>query len=453
MKTHPHDLLLQEFAATLSGEPEELLEHLITCDRCQHQLKALLHPQESLLAGRVWRANDVQIVPESYDPALAKASQRLASLQTFYEKERAEAVGLLAELMIQPAERRILLIRNSSRFQTWSLCQLLLRRSREQNFYDAGAGESLALLALEGLEVLDAAIYGPESLEDLRSRAWGYVANSRRIKGDLRGAEQAFALAFAALARGSREPMERAVLLDLRASLLRAQRRFDEALRLLQRAIRIFLQLGERHRAGRALLSMSTVHHVAGEPEKSIPLLHQALGLVDPDREPRLLLVALHNLVHSLAETSRFMEAQKLLVKARPLYRQFPHRWSTNPRHWVEGKVARGLGQHQVAEELLLKARDGFLAEDAAFDTALVSLDLALLYAEHGRIAEVKRIAEEMMPIFSSRQIHREALAALAFWKQAVDAERAGAELVNGVAAFLKRARHDPDLRFQQPEE
>jgi len=119
----------------------------------------------------------------------------------------------------------------------------------------------------------------------------------------------------------------------------------------------------------------------------------------------------------------------------------------------VEGKIARGLGQHQDAEVLLLKARDGFLAEDAAFDTALVSLELASLYAEQGRVTEVKRIAEEMMPIFSSRQIHREALTALAFWKQAVDAERAGAELVNGVAAFLKRSRHDPELRFQQPRE
>src|SRR3954468_5866656 len=98
MKRHPHDLLLQEFAATLSGEPEELLEHLIACGRCQHQLKSLLHPREGVLAGRVWRPNDFQAVPENYDPALASASQRLAFLQNLYEKEQAEAVGLLFEL-------------------------------------------------------------------------------------------------------------------------------------------------------------------------------------------------------------------------------------------------------------------------------------------------------------------------------------------------------------------
>jgi hypothetical protein len=56
-----------------------------------------------------------------------------------------------------------------------------------------------------------------------------------------------------------------------------------------------------------------------------------------------------------------------------------------------------------------------------------------------------------MMPIFSSRQIHREALAALAFWRQAVATNRAGIELMTEVATYLKRAQHDPELRFEQP--
>ncbi|HEV7504500.1 MAG TPA: hypothetical protein VGS07_06295 [Thermoanaerobaculia bacterium] len=451
MKPHPHDLLLEEFASTFTSEPEEVLDHLISCEKCQQRLKSLLRPQPSLVAGKIGPGIHLKEGTYDYDPMLDRVARSMHGLQKSFEVERAQAVALLPELLDQPSDRRLLLLRNSQRFQTWSLSQLLLRRSREQNFHDASSGESLALLALEVLEHLDASLYGREPIEDLRARAWAYVANSRRIKADLRGAEQAFALAFAALARGTRQPMERAVLLDLRASLLRAQRHFGEAIRLLCRAIVVFRQLGEQHRAGRSLLSMSTVHHVAGEPQKAIPILYQALELIDPSREPRLLLVAWHNLIDDLAETGQFMEAQKLLVKARELYRQFPQPWSRNPRIWVEGKIARGLGQEREAEALFLRARDGFLAEDAAYDTALVSLDLAALFAKQGRVNEVKRTAEEMMPIFSSRQIHREALAALIFWKHAVDAERAGTELVSGVAAFLKRARHDPDLRFEEP--
>ena len=119
---------------------------------------------------------------------------------------------------------------------------------------------------------------------------------------------------------------------------------------------------------------------------------------------------------------------------------------------WVEGKIARGLGQREQTEVLFLTARSGFLAAGAAYETALVSLDLASLYSEEGRTAEIKRLAKEMMPIFFSRKIHREALAALSFWKQAVEAEKACLDLVTEVASFLKRARHDPELRFERPE-
>ncbi|HYX24685.1 MAG TPA: tetratricopeptide repeat protein [Thermoanaerobaculia bacterium] len=451
MKIHPHDLLIQELFAVSDEENLAVLEHVLQCDACLRRTRDLLHAPPAPFVRNVirldWRADG----PANYDAALERGSAFARELQVACDWERDEAVRLLAELLEHPASRRQWMVRNHPRFQTWGLFELLLERSHEQNFDDPAAGEGLALLALEVTDQLEG--FSEERLEDFRARSWAWVANARRVRSDLRGAEEAFAIASSHLGRGTGEPMERAILLDLRASLLRAQRRFDAALRLLGRAIRIFRQLGERHRAGRSLINMSIVHRYAGEPEKAIPLLYQAQDLIDASREPRLLFAVWNNLIDDLADNEQYMEAHKLLVRARPILRQFPLPWHQNRRRWVEGRIAHGLGQDQKAETLFLRARDGFLAEDAAYDTALVSLDLAALYAEQDRSAEVKRIAEEMMPIFSSRQIQREALAALAFWKHAVDAERAGAELVNGVAAFLKRARHDPELRFEEPKD
>ncbi len=142
------------------------------------------------------------------------------------------------------------------------------------------------------------------------------------------------------------------------------------------------------------------------------------------------------------------MEAQYLYREARPLYRDFPDAWAQNRRKWVRAKIARGLGQEKLAETLFLIARDGFVAEGVPYDTALVSLEIATLYAEQGRPADLRRLAEEMVPIFSSLQIHREALAALAFLKQAIEAENATVELVASVADYLRRAQHDPGLSF-----
>jgi tetratricopeptide (TPR) repeat protein len=381
-----------------------------------------------------------------YGRAIEAAERRLLIHARALAAERAEAPACLAELLVQPPERREMLIRNHPRFQTWGLLEGLVKRLQEQVFEYPEAGEDLARLALSLADSLAADHYGTERIEDLRGRIWGYVGNARRTRFDLRGAEKAFQKAMAHLRTGTGDPLERALLLDLRASLLRDQRRLDVAMRLLRRAFRLYCEVGETHRAGRVLVKMSTLHEHAGTPELGIPLLHEARKLIDAEREPRLLLNAEHNLITCLAEAGRFMEAHGLFIQARPLYARFPDGWTQNRRRWLEGRITRGLGQAREAEVHLRAARDGFVGEKAAFDTALVSLDLAALYAEQGRTVDLKRISEEMLAIFSSQQIYREALASLALLQQAVAAERASLAEVTRMVGHLKRLIYASDL-------
>lgn len=384
-----------------------------------------------------------------YDAALTINTRHLNELQTAYQKERAAAKGLVAELMRHPAERQRLLVANNPRFHTWGVFEHLIEVSREETPKNPKIGDDLAKLALDLSEHLDTSVYGTQAIEDLRARAWAYRGNAHRIRFELQEAQDAFDRALLHLRRGTREPWELAVWLDLKASLLRAQRRFDEAMRLLKRALVLFLAVGDRHRAGRTLISMDNVLHRAGQPEKGIPLLYKALDLIDPDQDQRLLFSAKHNLIDNLVDAGRHLEAQRLLMQANSLYHRFDEPAFRNRRRWVEGKIARGIGQPERAEQLLLRARLGFQEQDAAYEIALVSLELAGLYAEQGRTAEMRRLAEEMLPIFSSRQIHREALAALALWCQAVQSETAGAELAAQVVSALKRGREEQSTAAQ----
>jgi tetratricopeptide (TPR) repeat protein len=196
-------------------------------------------------------------------------------------------------------------------------------------------------------------------------------------------------------------------------------------------------------------VKQATIHHHAGNLETAIPLLHEALSLIDAERDPRLLLCARHNLIDYTIGTGQIIEAQRLYRDARSLYRSFNEPWVQNRRKWVRGKIAYGLGQLRQAEVQLSAARDGFMVEGIPYDTALVSLELAQIYAQEGRTEELKRISAEMLPIFASRHIHREALAALAFFRQAVEAEKASVELIANVAAYLRRAEGNPELRFE----
>ncbi len=450
MKIHPNAFALEELLLALSGEHLAIVGHLVQCTTCRSRFQSLVQRRSGPVAERIAELLQWPRNCSDYAPALQGTEQLLQDRTHILAKERAEAPGLFVELTSYPAEQRDLLLQNSVRFRTWGVFELLIERSLETGFRNPSYSEELGSLALRLSGSLDPDRYGVELIEDLRARAWAHIGNARRVRSDLAGADEAFAKAFFHLKNGTNDILERAILIDLEASLRRDQRQFAEAFRLLRRAVAIFVQNGQRHRAGRSLLKIDDVYHQIGEPEKGITILYQALELIDPEEEPRLVLCARHNLIDDLAESGRYLEAQRNYREARPLYRNFQDAWTQNRRKWVKGKISCGLGQLEQAESLFLAARQGFIEEGISFDTALVSLDLALLYAKQRRTADLKRLAEEMVPIFSSLHIHREALAALAFLKQAAEAEYATVDLVSRVACYLRKAQYDPELRFQE---
>jgi tetratricopeptide (TPR) repeat protein len=218
-----------------------------------------------------------------YDDILEKVLHRIQLRVCAAERDRAEAPALFAELMRHPPERREILVRNSGRFRNFTLCELLLRASREESSRSPDRAERLARLALLIAERLDPERLGAEPLEDTRARCWALVGNARRAASDLHGAEQAFQEAEAHLRQGTRDRMERAIGLALKASLRRAQRRFSEAVRLLRRALSIWLAAGETRRAVEAMLAWALVHREAGELERAIRILGEARALCGPD--------------------------------------------------------------------------------------------------------------------------------------------------------------------------
>ena len=442
MKTHPSEEMLEAFIEALDDRGLAVVDHVIGCPYCRGRLYFLPRPERPPLEG------EVRFGVPSYDRVLAGVTPAVRRFELALKEERAAAPGLFVELTEPPAEARAARA-GDPRFHTWGVAELLVERSLEESSKDAEYGEELGRLALRLCDHLDVPRYGAERMEDLRAQAWAHVGNARRLRFDFPGAEEAFRHAYAGLEKGTGDVLEKAILLDLEASLRRAQRRFEDAFQLLRQAIEIFQDFGESHRAGRSLVNLATVHYHAGNPAEGIPLLHQSLEMIDPEQEPRLLLCARHNLTVYLADAGLFWEAQASYRNTRPLYRNFPDAWTQNRRKWVKGRIVRGLGHLRQAESLFLAAREGFLAEGIPYDTALVSLEIALLYAEEGRTAELKQLAVEMVPIFSSRHIHREALAALSFLQQALAGEAVATEAVARVAEYLKRAQYDPGLRFQ----
>ncbi len=66
-------------------------------------------------------------------------------------------------------------------------------------------------------------------------------------------------------------------------------------------------------------------------------------------------------------------------------------------------------------------------------------LDLATVHAQRGDTAELKRLSAEMVPIFASRDLHPEALAAVTLFQQAAEAEQVDRALLDRIVADLRR--------------
>jgi len=107
------------------------------------------------------------------------------------------------------------------------------------------------------------------------------------------------------------------------------------------------------------------------------------------------------------------------------------------------------LGRRAEAVAGLEEVVKAFAGRQLPYDTALATLDLAALYLEDGRTAEVKALAARMIAIFAAQKVGREAHMALETFERAARAERATAELVRRLARYLEQSRHDPRLRFR----
>jgi len=300
---------------------------------------------------------------------------------------------------------------------------------------------------LELLDVIKPDLMGSEILDDLRGRAWAYRGNFRRIRGDYREAWEALRTAERFIASGSGDLLEKARLYGLQATLCRAQVRVDEARELIQKAISIYVATDERHLAGRTMVTQALLLYGEGRAKEAIQVLKESLRLIEPERDPHLIMVAHQNLMTYLAGLGRYEEAQAMLPRVRRRTGEIGSRFDLLRLRWLEGKIQLGLGHESRAEAAFLEVRRGFAELEVGYDVAAVSLELAALYLRQGRAAEIKQLAVEMVPIFESRDVHQEAIAALMLFKRAVEMETLTARIVQEVSGVLERSKSLPRSR------
>jgi transcriptional regulator with XRE-family HTH domain len=437
---------LEALAAVLEYGPEGVDAALLCLERVRSAEDDLPPSPLGLSAAERSLVDETAawVAKTARDVIRAKLTRQLQSAHV--RKARQEAEALWERLKrYSPRDRRVL-VECALEFQTWALCERLCAESEKAAAADANRALELADLALRvALRVPGE----PGWRSRVQGYAWAHVGNARRVSGNLPSADEAF-IRFRKL-WDSGDQDDGGLLADWRvydmeASLRREQRRFPEALELLNRA----LATAGRGDSALILLNKANLQADSEDHAGAVLTLQNALPLIDGQRQPRLLCVLQFNLAVSLCHLGRYIEAAELPPKVRSLAVQLGNGLDLVRVLWLEGRIAAGLRRTGEAVSTLEQVRKDFAALGIAYDAALASLDVAVLHLELGRAAEVKILAREMAPIFQAQGVHREALAALKLFCEAAEQEIATARWTRRLIVFLERARNYPDLRFEE---
>ena len=435
---HPSQEVLEKF---LNGRlPEEeswaLQRHVVICAPCEERVLQLLSSGTGPAALPGPLSTDTRF--QSFLPAVVEIGPAFDRWRASIRREKEEAQELWYELRDRSG-RELQWLAEDPRYQSRSLCELLVEEARQTVRVEPHRAEEELRLALLIADALDPELYGPGAIEAIQAKAWAWLGNCLRVLADFHQAEQAFRMAKLFFAESWLDPLDEALILELEGSLRRGQRRFDESIRLFDQAIGLLQEVGELHLQGMALVAKGLALQYKGDLHAAAECYRHSFDLLDGGDDPRAVVTSHFNLLSCLFDSGEVHETVALIPEAWRRLEQDGTRHDRLRLRWLEGRVAAALGQTAEAETIFLEVKESFTADHIAFDVALASLDLAALYVRTGRTADVKRLAGEVLPIFRSREVPQEALAALIVFQKATEMEQLTLGVVEEVSTVLRR--------------
>lgn len=415
-----------------------IIEHLKElCPECRASLESLRDEGpggEPAEACGVVALRD-HLVDTAADPRYAAAFAAAESgieawARRLREEQRAARRDLAALLELPPQRREGRIARARTRFRSRALAELLLAECRRQGRTEPETARQLAELVPAVLAVVPGA-EGAAWAAALSHRAAAWRANALRLVGRLQEADRVISGVRAGLAR---EAIDDAILhadvCSLEASLRIDQGRLRDARQLLDRAVLLFRQEGERGEVARVLMKRGIVERREGEAATAIATQREVLALLDPADDSYTKVTALSNLALALCDAGRFAEASAVIAAHEPLYRRHDSpRWRVK-EGVLRGRIAHGLGRARQAERLFRAARERAMEQRDFFTASLASLELATLFLEEGRSHELREVAALLGPVFEAHDLRQEATAALLLFTRAALSEEITAETV-----------------------
>ncbi|HVT61218.1 MAG TPA: hypothetical protein VHR45_22840 [Thermoanaerobaculia bacterium] len=361
-----------------------------------------------------------QVVPHllAHCPVCLETEEKVEELQRevrhwndiVFEHEGSQAPELWRRLEALPHAEQVRRVEEQKNLQTWGLCRLLQRKSVEAAGADAARAVQLAELAARASVALDDVFYDRQWVGELQALCLASRGYARWWLGERQGAGRDFAAADARLVEcNTGGGLIVAEILYLEAGVRRHEKRFPEAVALLDRAYDEAMDVAPRERdphfAAQILARKGCCLLESGGGEQAIGCLRQAAGLPVGRRSAKLRLSILRRLILGLVELGQSDAAAALLWQTQDLAAQAGDETEQLRMRRVEARVALALGERSSAEEILVEVAREFLRLGLPREAAAAMLDFATLEPQEGSRARLAQLAEDIMPALGSATI------------------------------------------------
>lgn len=364
-----------------------------------------------------------------------------------FELHNAEKVW--QKLKDREFSEQCLLIPLQISFETTALFDLLCRKSLEEGRKDRQQGVRVAMLALASLDACRDAL--GKDLPNRLAQGWTCLGGAFFLADDLASAEQALRCAELELEHAEQcDPLVEAAVIRKRAAIRWFRRCYGEALELVGQVLVLYRKIDEPVLIAHALILRGGISRHVGELGDAITDYREALALLAEEDKPYLCLCAQSGLANCHRLLGEYDEAEKALAEAEVLCEGLNFKVGGYQLRWIAGLVEQGRKDFELAERYLEEAHSGLVERGEMGYTAMVLLDLAILYAEEGRSAQVMKATIEALPLLEALQLGREATAAVKVLRDAVEANQVSLEVLKEVRAALADSQ-PPSMSWDSP--
>jgi len=438
---HYDDQALFEYVEGTSSISADIENHVSSCESCSAEVGEQREMMAHLSSSDVWE--EASAPPRQFVIDVAAFAERARS-------EEQEAVTLCDSILTGPPAWWPQRLRQSSRGYTGGMVTQLLERTREINHKTPANALQLTALAIEVANALDVAEYPCDYVIKLRAQAYREHAYVLSFIGRYPEALEFTDCSKRLFDQVPLPEYDLARLALVKASILRAIDRTEEALSLIRGAGDVFLRFGDQSRHLVARQFEASTLYRQGQVEGALTIwknVETANLAIDEHESVRLA----HNIALCYSDLGRPEDAIQYIQRCVAEFEMLGIETERTRSRWLLGHALAACGRYQDAIPIFRQTWREFEQLDIIAESGLVALELAEALLVVGQSDEVPSICRDVIGQFTRAGMASRALTALSFLREAIAMGQASPSLVNHVTAFLRKLPAEQPRLYAPP--